>query len=302
MESWDDLRYLLAVSRAGSLAGAARALHVDATTVGRRLAALERSLGTRLLLRGTRVLTLTAAAEAVVARAAAVEDAVRALEGTAGEGDAALTGPVRLTASDEVAAHLLAPQLPAFHARYPGLELQLVVSTEVLDLERREADVALRLTAPRGGSLVARRIGELAFAWYAGHDYLVRHGAPGEGRMAGHRVLLWETGTTSAEQHRLLKASAGARVVLRSNRSAVLREAAAAGLGIAALPCLGADADPRLARLDPQPVVSRPLWLVMHRDLQRTARLRAVANWLVELTRAERERLAGRAPPRVPQR
>ncbi len=289
---WDDLRYLLAVARRGSLAEAARELRVDATTVGRRLTALEKALGTRLVLRSARRLTLTASAEAVVARAGAMDDALRTLQDEVREGGP-VSGTVRLTTSEYLGSALLAPRLGELHARHPALDVELVAGQEVLDLQRREADLALRLAAPRGDALVVRRVGELGFCWYAGPGYLQRHGAPRSGALSGHTVLLYGTRLTSEENQRITQLTAGARVLLRSTSTAVLREAAAANLGIALLPWLSSEDDARLVRVGPGVFARRPLWLVVHKDLQRSPRIRAVFEWLVELCRRERARLAG---------
>ncbi|MCP3139857.1 LysR family transcriptional regulator [Pyxidicoccus xibeiensis] len=292
---WDDLRYLLAVARQGSLAGAARELRVDATTVGRRLEALEKALGTRLVLRGARTLALTEGAEAVVARARQMEDSLRALHATVAA-DARTVGTVRLSATEYLGHALLAPGLADLHARHPGLDVELVVGSEVADLQRGDADLALRLAPPRGDALVVRKVAEMAFAMYASRGYLRRRGAPRPGDFHGHAVLAYRAGLTSgAESDELNRLTAGARRLLLSNSSPVLREAAAAGLGVALLPCLSGERDSRLTRVGAGVLAKRSLWLVVHKDLQRTPRVRAVSDWVAELCKRERAGLAGTA-------
>ncbi|MFP2927923.1 LysR family transcriptional regulator [Pyxidicoccus sp. 3LG] len=290
---WDDLRYLLAVARQGSLAGAARELRVDATTVGRRLDALEKALGTRLVLRGARTLALTEGAEAVAARAREMEDSLRSLHATVAA-DARAVGTVRLAATEYLAHALLAPGLGELHSRHPGLDLELVVGSELMDLQRGDADLALRLAPPRGDALVIRKVGEMAFAMYAARGYLRRHGAPRPGDFRGHAVLAYRAGLTSgSESEELKRLTAGARRLLLSNSSIVLREAAGAGLGVALLPCLSGDRDSRLTRVGAGILAKRPLWLVVHKDLQRTPRVRAVSDWVAELCKRVRAELAG---------
>lgn len=289
---WDDLRYLLAVARQGSLAGAARELRVDATTVGRRLDALEKALGTRLVLRGARTLALTEGAEAVVARAREMEDALRVLH-DAVAGEARAVGTVRLTATEYIGHALVSPRLGELHARHPGLDLEVVVGSDLVDIQRGDADLALRLAPPRGDALVMRKVGEVAFALYASRGYLRRHGAPRPGDFQGHALLAYRANLTSgAESEELKRLTAGARRLLQSNSTTVLREAAAAGLGVALLPCLSGERDARLARVGAV-VAKRPLWLVVHKDLQRSPRVRAAADWLVELCRMQKAGLAG---------
>lgn len=290
---WDDLRYLLAVARQGSLAKAARELRVDATTVGRRLDVLEKSLGTRLVLRGARTLALTEAAEAVVARAREVEDALRTLHDAVGS-EARAVGTVRLTTPEYLAHALVAPSLGDLHARHPGLDLELEVASGLVDVQRGDADLALRLVPPRGDALVVRKLGEVAFTLYASRGYLRRHGAPRPGDFHGHTVLVYRVGLTSgAEAEELTRLTAGARRLLRSNSTVVLREAAAAGLGVALLPCFTGDRDARLARVGAGVMARRPLWLVVHKDLQQSPRVRAASDWLAELCRKERAGLLG---------
>ncbi|NTX34684.1 LysR family transcriptional regulator [Myxococcus sp. CA033] len=290
---WDDLRYLLSVARQGSLAGAARELRVDATTVGRRLAALEKALGTRLVLRGSRTLGLTEDAEAVVARAREMEDALRLLHDSVSD-EAKAEGTVRLAATEYLAQALLAAHLGELHARHPGLNLELVVGTDVVDLQRGDADLALRLIPPRGDALVVRKVGEIAFAMYASRGYLRRRGAPRPGDFREHTVLVYRMALTSGEESEELKrVTAGGRRLLQSNSTAVLREAAAAGLGVALLPCLSGERDARLTRVGAGVLAKRPLWLTFHKDLQRSPRVRAVSDWVAEVCRREKAGLAG---------
>ncbi|MBZ4396574.1 LysR family transcriptional regulator [Myxococcus sp. AS-1-15] len=290
---WDDLRYLLSVARQGSLAGAARELRVDATTVGRRLTALEKALGTRLVLRGSRTLGLTEDAEAVVARAREMEDSLRSLH-DAVSAEARVEGSVRIAATEHLAQALFAAHLGVLHARHPGLNVELLVGTELVDLQRGDADMALRLVPPRGDALVVRKVGEMAFSMYASRGYLRRHGAPRPGDFKGHTVLVYRTGLTSGEESEELKrVTAGGRRLLQSNSTSALREAAAAGLGVALLPCLTGGRDVRLTRVGAEVLAKRPLWLTFHKDLQRSLRVRATADWVAEVCRREKAGLSG---------
>ncbi|WP_342376956.1 LysR family transcriptional regulator [Myxococcus stipitatus] len=290
---WDDLRYLLSVARQGSLAGAARELRVDATTVGRRLAALEKALGTRLVLRGARTLGLTEEAEAVVVRAREMEDSLRSLSDAVSREEKA-EGTVRIAATEYLAQALLAPHLGELHARHPGLNVELVVGSDLVDLQRGDADLALRIAPPRGDALVIRKVGDMAFAMYAARGYLRRRGAPRPGDFRNHSVLAYRTTLTSGpESEELTRLTQGGRRLLQSNSTTVLREAAAAGLGVALLPCLTGERDTRLTRVGAGVLGKRPLWLALHKDLQRSPRVRAASDWVVELCKREKAGLAG---------
>ena len=176
--SWDDLQVFLATVRTGSYASAARALGVDPTTVGRRISALEAKLGARLFDRTPHRLEPTAVAMAIVPRAERIDAEVLAVEREASGADARVTGPVRITGSDGVVNEILVPALLALRQRHPGLAIELRAETRVLDLSRRETDVAIRLVRPTQASLIARRMGLLGFGIYAARSYLDRRATP----------------------------------------------------------------------------------------------------------------------------
>ncbi len=269
---WDDLRFLLAAARAGTLAGAARRLAVDQTTVGRRLAAAEAALGARLFDRVAGLLRPTAAGAAALARAQQMELQAAALAGELAGG--ATAGLVRLTAVPILANRLLVPALSALTKAHPGLRLELVAEARNLSLTRREADVALRLARPEqvGGTL-ARRIGRLDYAVY------------GPRRKSAERLpwIGYEEGLRHLPPARWLETAAGAHSPLAVHDAETLWQALRAGLGRSLLPCPLADADPALRRLDPAVALSREVWLLTHRDLRGEAPVAAVIAWLERL-------------------
>jgi DNA-binding transcriptional LysR family regulator len=270
---WNDLRHLLTVARAGTLAGAARRLGVNQTTVARRLAAAEAALGARLFERRNGLLSPTKAGEAALARAAQIELEVEALERAVGGADTAIAGTVRLTAVPILANRILIPALPEFHAEQPLIHLELIAEPRNLSLTRREADIALRLARPEAGAALARRIGYLDYAVY---------GARGKAA----RQLPWityEEGWAHLPQARFLAKAMqdGASAPLSVSDAESLLQAVRAGIGKSLLPCLVADRDPRLCKLTgAAPVLAREIWLLTHRELRRHARIGAVIAWL----------------------
>jgi DNA-binding transcriptional LysR family regulator len=285
---WGDLRVFLAVHRAGSHAGAARALGVAATTVGRRLAALEGAAGARLFARTPDGLLPTAAARALLPRAerveAEVQDAARELTGA----DARPTGTVRITCGDGFGAYVLGPALPRFLAEHPGLAVEVVPSVRVLDLTRGEADVALRLFRPREKSLVARRVGTERYALYAAPAYLARRGTPRTAReLAGHDLVLYDRDLDRMRsQAWFLRLAAGARVAVRASATTTLHAACAAGAGIAVLTRSVVLQDPRFVNVLPRlEAPASEMWLVSHADLRASARVGVALRFLEELVR-----------------
>lgn len=289
MIAWDDLRALLAVHRGRSLAAAGRALGIDATTVGRRLGALEQALGARLFERTPEGLSPTEAGRRAVALAERTDEGVTALEREVGGADARVEGPVRLTAGDGLLVNVLVPALPGLLARHPGLRLELFAGTRAYDLARREADVAVRLFRPREPSLIATRLAQVGYGLYAAPAYLGRRGAPARAAdLAGHDLLGFDASLDRTPEMRWLRARAGEdRFVLRCSTTPALVAACRAGLGIMACAARIAAAEPGLARVLPRVALpAREVWAVYHPDLRGSARVGAVLDWLAATLRA----------------
>ncbi len=285
MLDWDGVRFFLAVSRHGTLAAAASALGLDATTVGRRIVRLEESVGTRLFDRTPKGWLMTVAGQRMVPRAERIErEMLAAVRDVAGE-DQRLAGSVRLTVTEMLATRFIAPHLGAFHQRYPEIRLDLVCTPRDLDLGRREADIALRLARPQRDDLVVKRLFDIELGLYATSEYLEAHGLPQAPGFAGQRLVRFaDTRAFERENEWLDALAAEATVVLRSDSVSSLFSATVAGLGIALLPCKVAEAEPRLQRIPsegaPEP---RTVWQAVHRDLVGAARIRAVGEFLGRL-------------------
>jgi DNA-binding transcriptional LysR family regulator len=282
---WDDLKHFLAVARAGSLADAARSLKTSSPTVGRRIAALETRLGVRLFDRNRTGYALTESGEAIRARAEEVEDAVFRVERQVLGRDRRPAGKVRLATVNEIAAHLVAPQLGEFRRCYPEIVLEVVVGLDLANLTRREADVALRTVRPERGNLTIRHAGWWRSGLYAAKSYAKAHGLkPGLSDFANLDVITWTEecshlpgGPWFAEHAR------GSNVALEANSRHIHYSACKAGLGLAILPCLAADRDPALVRLlPPEQVFTADLYILVHKELTSTARVRAVIDFLCE--------------------
>ena len=279
---WNDLRYILAIARAGTLAAAARRLGVNQTTAARRLAAADAALGARLFERMDGGLHPTKLGEAAVSRAAQVEQEVHALEHRISGADGNAAGIVRLTAAPMLVNRLLIPALPQLCARHPQLRIELIAEARNVSLTKREADVALRLARPEsGGAVLARRLGHIEYAAY------------GPRKQAAKRLpwITYEEGLGHLPQARWIATAArGAELapVLVSDAEAIVH-AIHAGLGKSLLPCFVADRDSRLRRLGASDsILTRELWLLTHSDLRHQARIVAVVAWLAELAKTLR--------------
>lgn len=274
---WDDVRHFLELARQGSLSGAARRLGVEHSTVARRVEALELSLNLRLFDRLPRGWQLTPEGETLAAQARRLEDEALAFS-RAALGVSALQGTVRLSAPPVVASHFLVPRLAPLRRHWPGIDLEIVGESREANLARGEADLALRLSRPNAPGLVARSLGEMGYGLYAAPGYSQRPAEEWE-------FLGYDESLRQVPQQQWLEAvAAGRRFILRSNDLAALYQGARAGLGVTVLPHFLGRHDPALAVVEGPPCpVQRELWLVMHPDVRRSPRVRAVADALAQL-------------------
>jgi DNA-binding transcriptional LysR family regulator len=293
---WNDLRYFLALSRAGTLAGAARELGVEHSTVGRRLAALESDLGVRLFTRGPSGLTPTAAGEEILDSALRIAALVDGIERRVSGADARVEGTVRLTIPEAHNVYVV-QELGALRERHPALLLDIVSDNREVDLRRGEADLALRLRDSSDPELVVRKIGCAGWSLYASPAYLQRKGRlPSLDDLSGHDVIGFDGSLANVEGAVWLRERARhANVVLRGNSLTAVHRAASVGLGLAPLPCFDADDDAALERLTPELIGSREILLVVHPDLARVARVRATMDFLIELFARDATRWTGRS-------
>lgn len=276
---WNDLRYVLTLSRAGTLAAAARRLNVNQTTVARRLDAVQRALGARLFERVDGAFRPTTAGEAAITHAARVEHDIASLEHGIRNIDHEISGSVRLTAVPVLINRLVVPALPELQRRHPGLRLDLIADSRNANLTQREAHIAVRLARPETGrSVVGRRLGQLDYAVYG-----VRDGA--SSRLPW---ITYEEGLAHLPQARWIEmASRGeAMAPLAVSDAEALFQAVGAGLGKSLLPCFVADGARGLRRMSgAKAVLSREVWLLTYAELRRQARMMAVVDWLRDLVK-----------------
>lgn len=282
--NWEDLRHFIVLARSGSLSEAARQLGVDHTTVARRVAALEDALRLRLVDRLPRAYALTEDGHRIAALGERLEDDAFAVLRAAHAADPSPSGVVRVSAPPVFASTLLAPRLAALRQSHPGIVVELVGESRAADLDRREADIALRLAPPEGDGLVARKLGELSYGLFGAPVYVA------ERPPARWDFVAYDDSLDHVPQQLWLRAVAGDRpIVFRANDVASLAAAARAGVGLAVLPDFLGRGDGRLAAIaagaDAPPPPRRTLWLVVHDDLRRAGRIRAVIDFLAEAVR-----------------
>ncbi|MBN8609448.1 MAG: LysR family transcriptional regulator [Deltaproteobacteria bacterium] len=287
MFDWNDLRYLRALSVAGSFAGAARELGVKHTTVARRIAALESDLGVALVRKGGEQITLTDAGLDVLVHANEMKVVSDAIERSVArhQHTDAVEGLVRVTLPDTLAGYFVI-QLAALRARHPHLTVNVLADQRVYDLLGGEADLAVRIADHAQPELVERKLGVVAWSLYASKSYVAARGHPrSSAEFASHDLLGYDGAA--------LNASPGAawfrdhlpdaRFVMRGNNLLQLFNATILGTGVTLLPCFMAEREPTLLRLTAEAFHNRTIRLLFPADLKRVPRVRAVIDFLVEI-------------------
>ena len=291
---WDDVRYFLAVTRAGQFGPAASSLGVDATTVGRRLRRLEIAIGERLFERTREGQVLTEAGERLVQRAEAMEHAAAEIN-RGGASQQEVSGLVRVSVSEGFGTWFVAHHLGEFTRAHPRVSIDLVVNNGFLSPSRREADVAILLARPRRGPLVTRKLTDYSLGIYAARPYLDAHGPIATVEdLQGHPLIGYIPDLLYAPELRYLEEVAP-KLAPRIRSSSINGQyrLTAAGAGVAILPCFIGDADPVLSRIMTGVNITRTFWLVTHEDTRQLSRIRLFVNWLLDLTVARQARIFG---------
>jgi len=283
MLDWGDLRYFLAFARAGSMQAAAKALRVNQSTVQRRISELEERLGRRLIERHLTTYRLTELGRELRPAAEGVEAAVATFERQLAASDKDLTGTIRVTCGSILADRLRRTDLiDEFQARHPGLRVELVISDRFLDLSKGEADLAIRAGEPRDEALVGRKIAEASWAVYASHGYLERHGRPIRPEDLDRHIVIGcgDSIAHYAGARWLQSVAPHATIASRSDNWPGLVLAVKSGAGLAALLAFQGDNEPDLVRVIDNIDLTTPYYLLMHRDMQQTPRVRAFADFV----------------------
>jgi DNA-binding transcriptional LysR family regulator len=290
--NWDDLRYALSVAEAGSIAGAARELGVNRTTVLRRINAFEQRINVRLFERIDSEYTLTPEAEQLLQAARAMSSTINELERKIVGSELKLEGVMRVTTTDSMLLSVVAAPLASFSELHPHISLELVMTNSVLNLMRRDADIAIRPSLSPPELLIGRRVGDLVFGIYGSRAYLDRYPSAD---IAAHRWLAVDDSMSASAPGRWIQAHVPAEsVAMRADSFVALQVAAEQGLGLTILPCCLADTVAGLHRVAcDRENIATGLWLLTHEDLRGSARVRAFTEHMARALTAQRDRLEG---------
>jgi DNA-binding transcriptional LysR family regulator len=282
---WELYRSFLSVLIEGSLSGAARALGVAQPTVGRHVAALEKSLGVALFTRSQIGLMPTEAALSLRSYAETMQSTAAALERAAASQRTGVRGTVRVTASDVIGVEVLPPIIANLRDEHPDLVLELVLTDRMQDLLRREADIAVRMARPRQELLVARRVGQIELGLHAHRRYLSRYGTPNTmADLARHALIGFDQTTAFIRSAR--KGLSGWRreaFAMRTDNNLAQLALIRSGAGIGVCQAAIARRDDSIIRLFPRHFsLQMETWITMHEDLRNSPRCRVAFDALVK--------------------
>jgi DNA-binding transcriptional LysR family regulator len=290
--SWDEFRLVKAIADSRSLGGAAELLGLNHSTVFRRLAALERAVGAHLFERSRAGYEPTAAGDEMIALATRMADSIIEFERRVAGRDFKAVGQLRVTAPEAIGQHFMPAIMAQFQARNPGMMIELVLSDQVLNLSKREAEVAFRLTNDPTDTLVGRRICTVRWAVYGAPELVASLGSrPAESLP----FIGYGEGYGPASVRRWIETQISpGRLAAKVNSVHNMLELAVHGIGVALLPCHLADPSPGLVRLGArQPDLDAGLWLLTHSDLRRSGRVRAFMDFAASEIAKQRRVMEG---------
>ncbi|MBI1339026.1 LysR family transcriptional regulator [bacterium] len=287
---WAKLQSFVAVAEHGSLSAAARATGASQPTLSRHIAMLEEEVGLRLFDRRSDGLSLTATGAEIFEKALAMAQAANELELIATGRSEQVSGTVRITASQVMAAYSLPQILTALRIAEPQIAIELVASNETDNLLKREADIAVRMYRPLQNDVITRKVGDLTLGVFASRSYLERRGRPEITEdLLSHDVIGFDRSDEMVAGFK----SAGVDVsrdffALRTDAHFVHPELVRAGFGVGVIETGFAQSDPELVRLFPEAMIrSLPIWLTAHAELRSSVRVRRAFDFLAEKLEAK---------------
>lgn len=282
---WNQMRGFLATAEAGSLSAAARRLGLTQPTLSRQVAALEAELGVTLFERVGKTLVLTQTGTALLHHARAMGEAAERLSLLATGRSEAVEGLVSISASEAIAAMVLPPIVRRIRQEAPGLSIEIVSTNALSDIRRREADIAIRHVRPTEPELFGRMIREASACFYASDAFVAKHGLPVTAEEAqGLPFIGFDRSSRYADQLRDIGIETGEKSFpVLSDSSLACWEMMREGLGICVMMDDIARTTPGIVQvLTAVPPVTFPLWLVTHRELHTSRKIRLVFDMLAE--------------------
>jgi len=291
--NWDDLRVFKAIADTGRIGKAAQVLHIDPTTLSRRLRRLEAQIETPLFERTREGQTLTEAGERLLDKVEAMENAASSITEQLSS-HLGLSGTLRISVSEGFGTQFLTKHIGGFLAAHPNMKVDLVANSGFLSPSKREADIAVMLSRPRAGPVICQKLADYRLRLYASRAYLKQHGAPAQPRdlADSHRLIGYMPDLLYApELNYLDEFYSKLEPQLRSSSINAQMRLIEEGLGIGVLPCFIGDSSGQLVTVCPTTSISRTFWLVTHQDNNNLLRIREGKAWLRECAARYRHQL-----------
>ncbi|OTA16735.1 LysR family transcriptional regulator [Xenorhabdus beddingii] len=290
---WDDIRVFLTVTRTGTISKAAENLGIGIATVSRKIERLESTLGIPLFLRHQAGYRLTEEGAELLLKAETMEMAASSLLFEA-DTRATIAGTVRLATLETLASHLIMPNLPILQKHHPKLALEITTDLYSVNIHRRDADLALRITRPEQGHINVRQLGTLGFGLYGSEAYLAT--CPSgifNGKYDDAHFIGWTSEHSQLPSVNWLKQALKGRPLSIATTSIFTQIAAAnEGLGLAVLPHI-AGSNAGLICISRDLGIDKPIWLTIQSDLAHSPRIRKVADFLADVVFQNRDKLSG---------
>jgi DNA-binding transcriptional LysR family regulator len=286
--NWDHLRVFIHVARTGRLSAAAERLKLNHTTVARRMSALEEEIGTRLFERTPQGVTLTAEGAEMLVRAERIEHEAQMMLARIGGQEALLAGTVRIAVPEAFGTFLVAPMMGSFYAEHPQIVLELIPETRQVSLSRRDADLIVSTIRPRRGRMFINKLAEFDMGLYGAQSYLDRRGKPTSAKsLREHDLVGFIDDLLQTEDYPPLNQIVeNPKLSFRSSSILLQQGAIRAGVGLGLLHSFAAQRTPDLIPILPDEIrVSRTYWTLVHADLRRIPRIRAVIRFLQKVVR-----------------
>ncbi len=280
---WNQVRAFLAAAEEGSLSGAARVLNTTQPTIGRQISGLEGSLGVTLVERSVKGLTLTQGGRDLLDHVRAMGEAATLISMVAAGQSSEVTGEVTVTATDLMSAAILPTILATLRQTAPGIRVRIVSSNDIQNLMQRDADIAIRHVRPDQPDLIARHVGDFRANLYAATAYLDQAGRPRTPREVADHAFVGspDPDRLIAPLHDRGIPVRAENFVMSSDSGVVVWELVKSGYGVSMLPEVLCEAQPGIEKVLPShPSLEFPIWLVTHRELRTSRRIRLVFDHL----------------------
>ncbi len=292
---WSDFKIILALGRGGSVAGAARILGIDSSTVSRRLTAFEEAIGATLIIRGGREFLLTPEGKRTFAAAENLEREANAITKDIREARNEISGMVRISTVPSLTRALILFS-EALAMKHPNLSVEVGAAYKIVDLAKGEADIAIRMVRPTEIDVIGKRAFEWGNGLYASKSYAEEHGLPTcADDLRNHKLVRYVETMLHVPLFNFVEAyCAGNKSSVRVDSTEMAMGAILSGAGIGVISCYYGDANPNLVRALPEPIAITTGWIVYHESQRGSARIKAVVDLLGETFDQQKDLFAGR--------